>query len=314
MPRVRALTPGASPMHFFGSEVRRARESVGMSQSELGELVPCDKSVVSRTEASLTPVDEAFAHACDVAFPNFNGFFTRFWRVCQSWGAALPAPFREFAHYEAEAMTIWTFQHALVPGILQTEDYARAVLERHPNVTDDQVSERVTARVARQAILESKRPPLLWALLDESVLYREVGGAKIMKEQMTRLAVMGRQPYITIQVIPRDGAHAGLMGSFDIAETPDTTMVHLEHMVDGLTTDSPYIAAQASQRFESLRADAYPRRESQTMIEEMAEKWNHSIAHRGASQPTPERTVVAALRQPIQLATSWSATQPTAGE
>ena len=146
MPRVRTLTPGASPTHFFGSEVRRAREAAGMPQAELGALVPCDKSVVSRIEAGLVQADEAFARACDVAFGHLDGFFMRFWKDCQTWGAAFPAAFREFAAYEAEALTIWTFQHSLVPGLLQTEGYARAVLERHPNVTTEQVAERLAAR------------------------------------------------------------------------------------------------------------------------------------------------------------------------
>jgi transcriptional regulator with XRE-family HTH domain len=164
MPRVRTLTPGASPMHFFGSEARRARESAGMSQTELGELVPCDKSAVSRVEAGLVHPDESFARACDVAFPHLNGFFLRFWRDCQTWGAAFPEAFREFAAYEAEAITLWTSQHSLVPGIFQTEGYARAVLERHPNVTGDQVSDRVAARLARQSVLENDKPPVVWVL------------------------------------------------------------------------------------------------------------------------------------------------------
>jgi ribosome-binding protein aMBF1 (putative translation factor) len=77
MPRVRTLTPGASPTHHFGSEVRRARDAAGMSQSELGALVPCDKSAVSRVEAGLTSPDEAFARACDAAFPQMGGWFMR---------------------------------------------------------------------------------------------------------------------------------------------------------------------------------------------------------------------------------------------
>ena len=90
MPRVRTLTPGASPMHHFGSEVRRAREAADMTQSELGDLVPCDKATISRTEAGLTSPDEAFARACDAAFPAMNGWFTRFWKDAQTWGAAFP--------------------------------------------------------------------------------------------------------------------------------------------------------------------------------------------------------------------------------
>jgi transcriptional regulator with XRE-family HTH domain len=273
MPRVRTLTPGASPTHFFGSEVRRAREAAGMSQAELGALVPCDKSVVSRIEAGLVQADEAFARACDVAFPHLDGFFTRFWKDCQTWSAAFPAAFREFAAYEAEALTIWTFQHSLVPGLLQTEGYARAVLERHPNVTSEQVAERVAARLARQSVLERTDPPLLWVLLDENVLHRQAGGVMIMQDQMTHLAAMARRPNITVQVIPREGAHVGLQGGFDMAQTPDALVAHLEHIAEGMTTDSPAIVAEASIRFDSLRADAYRRSESLILIEEMAEKW-----------------------------------------
>jgi transcriptional regulator with XRE-family HTH domain len=273
MPRVRTLTPGASPTHFFGSEVRRAREAAGMPQAELGVLVPCDKSVVSRIEAGLVQADEAFARACDVAFVHLDGFFLRFWKDCQTWGAAFPPAFREFAAYEGEALTIWTFQHSLVPGLLQTEEYARAVLERHPNVTNDLVAERVAARLARQAILDHADPPLLWVLLDENVLHREVGSATIMQDQMVSLAAVARRPNVTVQMIPREGAHVGLQGALDMAETPDVLVAHLEHFAEGMTTDSPAIVAEASLRFDSLRADAYRRSESLALIEDMAEKW-----------------------------------------
>jgi hypothetical protein len=244
-----------------------------MPQAELGALVPCDKSVVSRIEAGLVQADEAFARACDTTFPHLDGFFMRFWKDCQTWGAAFPPAFREFAAYEAEALTIWTFQHSLVPGLLQTEDYARAVLERHPNVTNEQVAERVAARLARQAVLDHADPPLLWVLLDENVLHREVGGATIMQDQMARLAAVARRPNVTVQMIPREGAHVGLQGALDMAETPDVLVAHLEHFAEGMTTDSPAIVAEASLRFDSLRADAYRRSESLALIEDMAEKW-----------------------------------------
>jgi transcriptional regulator with XRE-family HTH domain len=273
LPRVRTLTPGASPTHFFGSEVRRAREAAGLPQAQLGALVPCDKSVVSRIEAGLVQADEAFARTCDVAFPHLDGFFTRFWKDCQTWSAAFPAAFREFAAYEAEALTIWTFQHSLVPGLLQTEGYACAVLERHPNVTSEQVAERLAARLARQSVLERADPPLLWVLLDETVLHRKVGGATTMQDQMMRLDAMARRPNITVQLIPREEVHVGLTGAFSMAQTADAFVAHLEHIADGLMTDSPDIVAQANTRFDALKADAYRRDESLTLIEEMAEKW-----------------------------------------
>jgi Domain of unknown function (DUF5753) len=96
--------------------------------------------------------------------------------------------FREFATYEAAAIALWTFQHTLMPGLLQTEDYARAVLERHPGTTPEQVTQRVAARMARQSVLDRDRPPRFWVLLDENALHREVGGAKIMHDQISHLA------------------------------------------------------------------------------------------------------------------------------
>jgi Domain of unknown function (DUF5753) len=244
-----------------------------MSQGELGTLVPCDKSVVSRIEAGLVQADESFARACDAAFPRLDGFFIRFWKDCQTWGAAFPAAFREFAAYEAEAITIWTFQHSLMPGLLQTEGYARAVLERHPNVTSEQVAERLAARLARQSVLERTEPPPFWVLLDGNVLHRHVGSATIMQEQVAHLAAMARRPNITVQVIPCEEAHVGLTGAFSMAETADAFVAHVEHIADGLMTDSPAIVALASTRFDALKADAYRRSESLALIEEMVEKW-----------------------------------------
>lgn len=273
MPRVRTLTPGASPMHHFGAEVRRARESAGMTQSDLGDLVPCDKATVSRIEAGLTQPDEAFARACDSAFPQMNGWYSRFWADAQSWGAGFTPAFRDFASYEAKAVTLWGFEHIVIPGLLQTEEYARAMLERHPNVTGEQVTDRVAARMARQAVLCQENPPMFWVLLDENTLHREVGGANIMHGQLAHLAGMATRPNITVQVIPRTGAHPGLLGAFAIAETPDSRVAYLEHIADGTTTDSPAIVAQVSMRFDALRTEAFRGTESLALIENAAEEW-----------------------------------------
>jgi transcriptional regulator with XRE-family HTH domain len=135
-------------MHHFGAEVRRAREAAGMSQSELGDLVPCDKATVSRVEAGLTVPDSHFAEVCSAAFA--NEWFSRFWADSQTWDASFPEQFREFAEYESEATALWLFEHTLVPGLLQTEDYARTVLGSHPHVTPGEVTERVAARMARR--------------------------------------------------------------------------------------------------------------------------------------------------------------------
>jgi len=270
----RPLNPGASPMHYFGSEVRRAREKAGMTGAELGELVPCDKATVSRIETGLLQPDEAFAVACDTAFPHLDGWFTRYLTAHRTWGDGFPEEFAEFAVYEREAAELRTFDHALFPGLLQTEDYARAVLERHPNVTRELVTERVTARLARQSVLSRDDPPLVWVLVDEPVLHRDVGDAKTMHDQLSHVAGMARRPNITVQLIPRGGAHVGLQGAFTIADTPDGRVAYLEHITDGLTTGDPSIVTEASVRFDSLRTEALRGSESLILIEQVAEQWN----------------------------------------
>jgi transcriptional regulator with XRE-family HTH domain len=273
MPRARTLTPGASPMHHFGSEVRRAREAAGMTQTELSELVPCDKATVSRIEAGLTLPDEGFAKACDVAFPHMDGWFWRFWKDSQGWGSAFTPALREFADYEAEALTLKTFEHSVVPGLLQTEDYAREVLSRHPHVTSDQVAERVAARLKRQEALDGPDAPVFWVLMDESILYREIGSPKIMSDQLDKLAGMARRATVTVQLVLGKGAHIGMMGAFMLAETPDANVVYLDHFADGMTTDSPAIVATVSMRFDVLRTEALRGSESQEIIEAAAETW-----------------------------------------
>jgi transcriptional regulator with XRE-family HTH domain len=273
VPKLRTLTPGASPMHHFGAEVRRARETAGMTQSELGELVPCDKATVSRIEAGLTAPDAHFAAVCDTAFPQAGGWFSRFWADSQTWESTFPAQFRAFAEYEAEATSLWLFEHSLIPGLLQTEAYAHAVLSRHPHVTDAEITERVAARMARQAVLDRDDPPLVWTLLDENVLHREVGNAKIMGAALEHLAMLAARPKVTVQLLPGKDVHAGLQGAMAMAETPDACVVNLEDFADGRTTDSPIIVAQVNERFDTLRSDAYRRSDSLRMIQEAAERW-----------------------------------------
>jgi transcriptional regulator with XRE-family HTH domain len=258
-------------MHHFGAEVRLAREAVGLTQAELGALVPCDKGTVSRIESGFTLPDGHFALVCAATF--HNEWFTRFWADSQAWGMTFPTEFREYAEYEAEATSLWQFEHAWVPGLLQTEDYARAVLERHVRATPAEVAERLTARMGRQAILKREHPPMFWVLLDENVLRREMGSPKIMSVQLQHLAEAATRPNVAIQLLPGKGAHVGLQGAMAMAETPDACVVNFDDFIDGRTTDSPAAITQASERFETLRLEAYRASESLAMIESAAETW-----------------------------------------
>jgi hypothetical protein len=113
--------------------------------------------------------------------------------------------FRPFEPYEVQAVSLRLFEHTLIPGLLQTEDYARAVLSTHPGTNPEEVDERLAARMSRQSILarDDPPPPVLWVLLDEQVLHRDPGDREIMHDQLVHLGDMARQPNIQATGCPR---------------------------------------------------------------------------------------------------------------
>jgi transcriptional regulator with XRE-family HTH domain len=268
------LDPTASPQHFFGAEVRRARLAAGMTLADLGARVPCDASTVSRIEAGALGPTERFAGACDEAFPHMDGWFSRFYHNSRRWNGPYPAWFRPFVEYEARAKSLRTFEHSLVPGQLQTVNYARAVLATRPNTSEDEVEQLTSARIDRQAILDRDSPPLLWAVIDEAVLRREVGGSKVMHDQLWHIADASDRPNITVEVIPYGtGAHSGLLGAFVIADFVDApSIVYLETSNGGQMVEKPSAIEEEALIFDSLRSDALSRRQSRDLIMKVAEE------------------------------------------
>src|SRR6185437_606986 len=128
---------------------------------------------------------------------------------------------------EAQARRLRSFEPMVVPGLLQTEAYARAILSTRVGSTAEELDEAVAARIGRQRILDREHPPELWVILDEMVLRRPVGGPEIMREQLAHLTQAARRPHIVIQVIPlAAGAHEGMRGgAFVIAEFADSAAV-----------------------------------------------------------------------------------------
>ena len=172
---------------------------------------------------------------------------------------------------------MYTSQHSVLPGLLQTEDYARAVLSRHPGVTDEVVNSRVAARMGRRAVLTRDDPPLFWAVLDEMALRRQYGGAKVMRDALLHLADMARLPNITVQVIPANGNyHVGLQGSLVIAEKSGAlASVFTGDADDGRTSDEVDRVNRLSVRFRHLQTVAMTPDESLGLIERIAETHEH---------------------------------------
>jgi len=161
-----------------------------LGRDELAGRVNYSASLISMIESGHRSPSRDFAARCDEAFGT-PGTFARLERRLRD--VPFSSGFRPFEPYETAAVSLRLFEHTLIPGLLQTETYARAVLEAHPNTGADEVEERLAARMARQAVLsrEDPPPPILWVLLDENVLVREVGSAEIMRDQLAHLAGLG---------------------------------------------------------------------------------------------------------------------------
>ena len=282
MPAVRELDPGASPAHFFGAEVRRAREAAAMTLVGLGATVPCDASTVSRIEAGRLSPTERFAAACDEAFPQMGGWFTRFYRDSRSWDGPYPGWFVDWVDAEGRATVIRWWEPLLVPGLLQTADYARALFKAWQTTgDDDEVEQLVAARIDRQRIFDRPKPPSFWAVVDEGVLRRRIGSAKVMHDQLVRLGELAERPMIKIHVVPAEvGAHIGLLGAFAIAGFADDApgIAYFESPDEGETTRDSATLAKTILTFDTLRSEALPRGASRDLIMRVAEEHGRDLA------------------------------------
>jgi transcriptional regulator with XRE-family HTH domain len=154
----------SSPLAFFGAELRRARLAAGMTQDRLGDELGYSGDQVGKVETcDRSPTDD-FATRCDARFPQLDGLFMRLLEFARRWDAPYPQWFKDWLDAERVAMSLHSWEPLIIYGLLQTADYARAIFSADPEITEDELDERVAARVARQSILERPKPPELSVL------------------------------------------------------------------------------------------------------------------------------------------------------
>lgn len=258
----------------FTEELRAHRAHAGMSRDELAAKVSYSPSLIAMIETGKRSPSKRLAELLDVVF-SLPGTFSRLEGRLRE--VPFPASFRPFVPHEAEAKALRSYENALIPGLFQTEPYARAVLSTRPNTSEDGIEELVAARMQRQDVLGREEPPLIWSLIDEAALYRAAGGAEVMSGQLAHLAEVSRRPNITIQVVPYSaGPHSGLLGAFVIAELDDAPPIaFLETAAEGETVENPSVLARLALIFDTLRSKALPDVTSMDMIMKVAEeRWN----------------------------------------
>jgi hypothetical protein len=188
---------------------------------------------------------------------------------------ALPGWFQDWRHKEALAESLRWFELVSVPGLLQTEDYARAVLRTQVMATDDEIADMVKARMDRQATLDRDNPPMLWVILAEMVLRLPVGGPSVMRDQVAHLVDLDTRPNVVIQVIPSSvGAHEGFRGPFIIADFADAPSTgYQDTAVRGQIVEASEDVMALAVMWETLKAEALPRSASRDLMEEVARSW-----------------------------------------
>ncbi|WP_210635551.1 helix-turn-helix domain-containing protein [Streptomyces sp. GESEQ-13] len=267
---------------LFGARVRRLRTAAGLTQAELGALTHVVSTRITQIErASGAKPTLELARALDAAL-GADDLLVELWPYV--YREAFPDWSRKFMEYSERAVAVRQYAAHVVPGLLQTEDYARAVLKVGRTLSSEaQLEERVALRMGRQERLGAPDRPELWVVLDEAVLRRSVGGLPVMRDQLTRLLASVTESYITVQVLPFDqGEHEVMGGSLTVLTMSDGREVaYTEGAHYGQLVEEPDEVASLALTYDRLRAAALPPLMSLDMIRFVRED-----NHRGANVPS----------------------------
>lgn len=305
-----------SVMDYVMMELRLLRQTLGLSQEEFGRSIGYSASHVSSVETGGRSLTPDYAVALDRAYdPAFReGKDGRFGRMLRELSEFDPDWLRQWIEYEQQAKLLRWYEPAWVPGLLQTEAYARATLS-HNLLKPDEVEQRVHSRLGRQAILAGEQPVQLVAVIDVMVLRRPVVGQPgVMAEQVAHLAKMAELPHVQILVVPEEaGIYPGLQGGFILATLGDGSMVtHLDHQVRAQVVNGADDLATLQQTWEVVRGEALSRRQSLDLIKKAAQTWTWLVPG-GTNQRGPAPTAGRASKWPTTCPVSCSCTTPRTG-
>ena len=272
---------------LVGAKLRRLRTDLGLSREEAAEAIRASEWKIHRLEngqvgfkerdlvdllaryqvSDPAEVDELLAMAREANAPGW-------W---QRYGDVLPQWFRAYVDLESAAALIRTYEGQFIPGLLQTDDYMRAVIHgAHLDESAEEVGRRVRLRMARQTLLTREHPPRLWAVVDEAALRRPVGGREVMRGQVERLIEAAKLPNVTLQVLGFDsGAHPAMVGSFSVLRFPDQELpdvVYLEHLTSASYLNKPDEVDRYLHVMESICVRAAPPERTVELLDQILDE------------------------------------------
>jgi transcriptional regulator with XRE-family HTH domain len=281
--------PGSGPTVLrilLGSQLRMLREVKGITREEAGYAIRASGSKISRMELGRVSFkerdvtdllklygvdDDEAATLVELAIQaNSPGWWHKY-------GDVLPDWFQVYVGLEEAASLIRLYEVQFVPGLLQTADYARAVVQLgQPGAAPEEIERRISLRLARQELLTKPGGPRLWAIVDEAALRRPIGGKEVMRAQLVQLLEATEQPQVTLQVMPfRSGGHAAEAGAFTIMRFPEPDLpdvVYLEQLTSALYLDKRDDVEKYTEVMERLSVEAESPERSVLILSGMLEE------------------------------------------
>lgn len=276
MPRNSSRSPENDPAALLGMELARIRAEVGYPvQAAFAAALGYERTVISKAESGDRPptnaVFTAWMDACGVTGTE-RAMLERQLILARNARGAIPGWFTWWIDVEKQADSIRIWCPLLIPGLLQVEEYIRAMYLL-VGADEEEAQEKAAAQLERQVTLEGDDPVHLTVLIDETVLYRLVGTAATMLNQLEHLLKLSRRRNITIQIVPGTGGLLGMSGAFQIAAGAEIADTLLRQGVEDQTTDNRELVRMAAAVFEQVRGNALNVGESRAAIVEAIERW-----------------------------------------
>jgi len=287
--------PGTGPTVLrilLGSQLRRLREERNVTREDAGYAIRASESKISRLELgrvgfkerdvadllTLYKVNDPAEREALLSLAreaNQPGWWHKYGDILPNW-------FQAYVGLEVAASLIRTYEVQFIPGLLQTESYARAVvLLGNGNAPKEEIDRRVQLRMERQKLLTRENPPRFWAIIDEAVLRRPIGGREVMREQLEHLAKVAERPNVTLQIIPFGfGGHAAAGGAFSLLRFPDQTLpdiVYIEQLTSALYLEKREDVDTYLESMERLAVEADSPDKSQERFLEIRRDFDESI-------------------------------------
>ncbi|GAA3302317.1 helix-turn-helix domain-containing protein [Streptomyces cinereospinus] len=270
----------------LGQELRRLRELKGMTAEEVAERLLVSQSKISRLENGRRSISQRDVRdLCGVYEVEDHRIVDSLMQMAKDsrqqgwWHSFGDIPYSVYIGLETDAASLRVYDPQVVPGLLQTRQYAEALIQGAlPEATPADIDKRVQVRLRRQERIAAAENPLrLWAVLDEAAVRREVGNKQVMIDQLEHLLEMSQLPHVTVQLIPFSmGAHPGVSGQYAILEFPDaadSSVVYIEGVTSDLYLEKPQDVQKYSVMYEHLRAQALNVDQSREFLSDVAKSY-----------------------------------------